>query len=129
MISDLFFIFLGGGFGSLMRYLVIILGEKAMNHFYDSSHPIGTFVVNLVGSFAIGILYGLFRNNLNVSNSLYLFLTIGFLGGFTTFSSFSLDAYKLIQSGELIFGLIYIVLSVLLSLIFTFLGIFISNYF
>lgn len=80
MISDLFFIFLGGGFGSLMRYLVIILGEKAMNHFYDSSHPIGTFVVNLVGSFAIGILYGLFRNNLNVSNSLYLFLTIGFLG-------------------------------------------------
>lgn len=123
MFSDLFFIFLGGGIGSVIRYLITILGEKSMYYFFDKPHPLGTFFVNIVGSFAIGLLYGYFQENINVSESLKLFLLVGFLGGFTTFSSFSLDTFKLVQSGETVIAVLYISTSIILALSFTYFGI------
>ncbi len=123
MFSDLFFIFLGGGIGSVLRYLITILGEKTMYELFEQPNPVGTFVVNVVGSFAIGLLYGYFQENINVNESLKLFLLVGFLGGFTTFSSFSLDTFKLIQSGETMIAIIYIVASIVLALGFTYFGI------
>lgn len=123
MFSDLFLIFLGGGIGSVFRYLITILGEKSMYYFFDKPHPLGTFVVNIVGSFAIGLLYGYFQEKISVSESLKLFLLVGFLGGFTTFSSFSLDTFKLVQSGETMIAIFYIVASIVLALGFTYFGI------
>lgn len=123
MFSDLFLIFLGGGIGSVIRYLITIFGDKTMLYFFEKPHPLGTFVVNIVGSFAIGLLYGYFQENINVNESLKLFLLVGFLGGFTTFSSFSLDSFKLVQSGETLIAILYIVSSVVLALGFTYFGI------
>ena len=123
MFSDLFLKFLGGGFGSVIRYLITIFGDKTMFFFFEKLHPLGTFVVNIVGSFAIGLLYGYFQENINVNESLKLFLLVGFLGGFTTFSSFSLDSFKLIQTGETMIAILYIVSSVVLALGFTYFGI------
>ncbi len=123
MFSDLFFIFLGGGIGSVLRYLISILGEKTIYYFIDKPHPLGTFTVNIVGSFAIGLLYGYFQENISVSETLKLFLFVGFLGGFTTFSSFSLDTFKLVQSGEIMIAILYIISSIVLALGFTYFGI------
>ncbi len=123
MFSDLFFIFLGGGIGSVFRYQISILGEKSMYYFFDKSYPLGTFIVNILGSFAIGLLYGYFYENISVNETLRLFLLVGFLGGFTTFSSFSLDTFKLIQSGEITIAFLYIVASIVLALGFTYFGI------
>ncbi len=123
MFSDLFFIFLGGGIGSVLRYLITILGERAMYYLFDKPYPFGTFLVNILGSFMIGLLYGYFQENISVSGTLKLFLLVGFLGGFTTFSSFSLDTFKLVQAGETTLAIIYIVTSVVLALGFTYFGI------
>ncbi|MEI6056288.1 MAG: fluoride efflux transporter CrcB [Lentisphaerota bacterium] len=88
-------IFLGGGAGSVCRYLVSAL----MGHISHTSFPPGTLTVNLIGSFIIGALFELF-NRFVVPTELRLLLTTGFLGGFTTFSSFALDNTVLYESSK-----------------------------
>lgn len=90
-----FCIFLGGGAGSVCRYLVSAL----MGHLSHVSFPPGTLTVNLIGSFIIGALFELFDRFL-VPTELRLLLTTGFLGGFTTFSSFALDNTILYENSK-----------------------------
>jgi CrcB protein len=99
----LLIIFFGGGAGSVTRYLLVNYFNKIM----PTSIPYGAILVNLAGALLIGIIYYLITTKFLLNEQLKIFFTIGFLGGFTTFSSFNLDFFKLIESGNLGLAIIY----------------------
>ena len=103
---------LGGAAGSVARFLV---GQWSLRQF-GPAFPWGTLIVNVVGSFAIGFLVELVARRLNASAEMRLLLVTGFLGGFTTFSAFSLDALALFERGATAAAMIYVLVSVLVSL-------------
>ncbi|WP_132956464.1 fluoride efflux transporter CrcB [Rhizobium sp. BK251] len=98
---------IGGAIGSVLRYYVGQWAAKLMG----PAFPWGTLAVNVVGCFAIGVLAELIAQRFNNSIELRLLLMTGILGGFTTFSSFSLDAAMLFERGQLFAGSIYIIAS------------------
>ena len=103
---------IGGAIGSLLRYYV---GQWALR-LMGPAFPWGTLAVNVVGCFIIGVFAELIAQKFNASVELRLLLITGFLGGFTTFSAFSLDAISLFERGEAVAGGVYIVASVGLSM-------------
>jgi CrcB protein len=118
---NILYVGLGGFIGSILRYLVFL----SSNHLLGSNLPYSTIIVNIVGSFFIGFLYQFFNNYIFISESTKLLLTVGFLGGFTTFSTFSIDAFILYQNYGKFFAVSYIILSVVLSLFALLLGMFV----
>jgi CrcB protein len=107
------YVFVGGGTGAVMRYLLGIQAAKL----WGVNFPYGTLIINILGSFLIGVIASYFALYSTESNqSLRLFLIVGILGGFTTFSSFSLETLMLLQRGEFWLAIGYILLSVLISL-------------
>ena len=112
------FVALGGGAGSVARYLISTLVQRNSS----GGFPWGTLVVNLAGCFAIGILYGLAQKGNLLSNELRLLLAIGFCGGFTTFSTFANEGFTLLRSGEYIYFFSYIALSFLVGIFLVFVG-------
>ncbi|WP_346881634.1 fluoride efflux transporter CrcB [uncultured Algibacter sp.] len=115
-------VFLGGGLGSVLRYLV---GKQFTS---DSFHfPWATFCVNLIGSFIIGFVFGYILVKHKISNELFLLLAVGFCGGFTTFSSFAHESIALLKSGQTNLFFSYIISSVTLGLICVWLGYLISG--
>ncbi|THV25345.1 fluoride efflux transporter CrcB [Peteryoungia ipomoeae] len=109
---------IGGALGSVGRYLAGVHITRLMG----AGFPYGTLTVNIVGSFLIGLLVELLARKLNGSMDLRLFLVVGFLGGFTTFSSFSLDALALFERGATLAAAAYILASLILSLAAVFAG-------
>ena len=108
-----------GGLGCLGRYLLSgwvykLLGE----HF-----PYGTLVVNILGSFLLGLLMELSLHSTLIPMNLRLGLTVGFLGGLTTFSTFSYETLKLLENGELLYAGMNAALSLFVCLVFSWLGI------
>ncbi len=103
---------LGGALGAIFRYLLGQIIPKLGRGF-----PIATFAVNLIGCFAIGLVVGLAGKHSNIDPRVILFLQTGICGGFTTFSTFSLESLTLIEEGKIVIGILYIVLSVLLGLL------------
>jgi CrcB protein len=113
----LLLIAIGGAAGSVLRYLI---GGR-VQHFAPHGFPVGTLFVNVVGCFLIGIFVRQFMN-IQTHNYLRALLMVGFCGGFTTFSAFSMETVGLIEGGEYPRAMAYITLSVLLCLIATFAG-------
>jgi CrcB protein len=111
-------VFLGAGLGGALRHGVNV----ASTRLFGFSFPYGTLIVNVVGSFAMGLLAGYFAYRPGIPQHMRLFLTTGILGGFTTFSTFSLDAAVLVERHS--FGLAagYLVGSVTAGLAALFLG-------
>ena len=101
-------IVLGGGVGSLTRYLV----ATAIMSRYAGRFPLGTFVINVSGSFLIGVLLTLLTERLNPHPYWRLGLVVGFLGGYTTFSSFEWETYATTRDGNAWIGLLYVLTSV-----------------
>jgi CrcB protein len=101
----------GGAVGSVARYLVGIGSGKL----FGFSFPWGTLIINVTGSFLIGLFIGLFAIRWDVSQAMRIFLTVGICGGYTTFSTFSLDAFYLMERGPAITAGAYMVGSVVLS--------------
>jgi CrcB protein len=102
----------GGALGSVARYLVGVDSGKL----FGVAFPWGTLIINIVGSFLIGALVESFALRWDLPQVWRVFLTVGICGGFTTFSTFSLDSYLLMDRGELWTSAVYIVASVVLSI-------------
>ena len=119
--SHFLIVVLGGGLGAGLRYGV---GLHAMRLF-GTGFPFGTLIVNIIGSFLMGLLVAFFAGKgANFSTEpMRLFFMTGLLGGFTTFSAFSLDAFILYERGDLGLAAIYIAASVIISIVALFCGI------
>jgi CrcB protein len=102
----------GGGIGALARYYIASWIQTA-----GSSFPWGIFVVNITGGLLMGMIVEASALKLNLSPELRSFLTVGILGGYTTFSTFSLDSVLLLQKGEYAQAAFYVIGSVVLSIL------------
>ncbi|MBZ9654931.1 fluoride efflux transporter CrcB [Phyllobacterium lublinensis] len=113
----------GGAIGSVARYLVGILATRILG----AAFPFGTLAVNVIGGLLMGLFVELLARRFDGSAELRLFVAVGILGGFTTFSSFSLDVVVLWQRGELGLALIYVLASVILSIGALFFGLWLAR--
>lgn len=109
--------FLGTGFRYLLQRLIAI--------YFPVSFPFGTVFINVLGSLLIGIIYGLGDKSAVLTPEIRMFLAVGVCGGFTTFSTFSLDAYGLLKDSEYLYLSIYVIASVVLSILAAIAGIWI----
>lgn len=114
MIKDLLLVGVGGGIGSMLRYLT----SRFSVRFISSEWAlVGTFIVNVVGCFIIGLLAGWLLFNMYKSQQLPLLLVTGFCGGYTTFSAFAFENVQLLQSGHLFYSILYIIASISVGLL------------
>jgi fluoride exporter len=106
-------VFIGSGIGGVFRYLLSVFVQKQFPPYF----PFGTLAVNLLGSFVLGLMiFGLDEKEL-INPSLKLFIGIGFCGGFTTFSTFSLETFSLLKNAELLLAGINIFANVSMTII------------
>jgi CrcB protein len=108
----------GGALGAVSRYWITVSIER----FNGTGFPLGTFMVNLLGSFLIGLLYILFAEKLSVADQWRPVIITGFLGAMTTFSTFSLDALLLFQQGQYNTALFYVLSSVMICIFAAYVG-------
>lgn len=111
-------VFLGGGLGAALRHGINIAAAR----FLGTAFPYGTLTVNVTGSIVMGLIAGYFAFRGDASQHWRLFLTTGILGGYTTFSAFSLDVALLYERGEIDLAALYVTASVLLSIAGLFAG-------
>lgn len=118
MLNNIILIFIGGGLGSVLRFIVSSnIAEKV-----SSGIPWGTFAVNVIGSFLLGSIIGL-AHKMELASSQYLVLfTIGFCGGFTTFSTFAYENILAVKSGQFLVAILYTAISIVVGLIAAFAG-------
>jgi len=119
----IFAIGLGSFIGGVLRYLLSQFVQLKI----VSAFPFGTFIVNVIGCFFIGLVFGLAEKG-NLTNEWRLFLITGVLGGFTTFSAFSNETVALIREGNLWYASSYVASSIGIGLLATFLGISIAKW-
>lgn len=116
-------IFIGGGLGAVLRYITGVYVVK-------NSHlnlPLATFLVNIIGSLLIGFLYVFFIDKQNINPAVKFALTVGFCGGLTTFSTFSLELFEMIKNAQIIHALSYIIISVLVCIIAVTIGAYLAK--
>ena len=118
MLKSLFFVGLGSCVGGMARYLL----SRFVQQGSLSTFPFGTMAVNILGCLAIGIFYALFEQQNLTNTYLKLFLTVGFCGGFTTFSTFVNENYLMVKDGNFFSFVLYMGGSVFLGFIMLYLG-------
>ena len=118
-LNQLTFIAAGGAIGAVLRFLV----SNGVHSFVSRDFPYGTLVVNVLGSFVMGIGYILLIERLSISAEWRAFIVIGLLGAFTTFSTFSIETLVLVQNNELTKAALNVLASVLLCLMGCWIGI------
>ena len=109
----------GGAFGAVLRYL----NAKLFTHIFGSPLPWATLIINVIGCFLMGLAYEFLLNKWQVSDSMRLFVMMGFLGALTTWSTFSMETVLMLQYGEYVKGLSYL----FLTFIFCFLAFFVAT--
>ncbi len=123
MILNYLIVGCGGAIGSILRYGIGILSVRL----WGLNFPWGTMAVNVIGALLIGIFAGLVSSFQNWAETTRLFLMVGILGGFTTFSTFSLDAVMLIEREQYLYFILYTAGSVILSIAVTIIGLFLTR--
>jgi fluoride exporter len=111
-------VFIGGGLGSSLRHTINVVCAKCIG----TAFPYGTFIINITGSTVMGLVAGYFAFRGDAAQSWRLFLMTGILGGYTTFSAYSLDAALLYERGEIGLALFYVLGSVVFSIAGLFAG-------
>ncbi len=111
-------VFIGGGLGSTLRHAINVLSTR----FLGTAFPYHTFIINITGSFVMGLIAGYLAFKGEAAQPWRLFLMTGILGGYTTFSAFSLDTALLYERGEIGLAALYVVGSVVLSIAGLFAG-------
>ena len=114
MIKDLLLVGLGGGVGSMLRFLTSRLSARFISSEWTL---VGTFIANIVGCFLIGLLAGWLLPNLGKNENWSLLLITGFCGGYTTFSAFAIENLQLWQSGHSFLFILYIFFSISLGVL------------
>ena len=113
-------IFMGGGLGAILRAFLVPFG----NRLSASGFPSGVMLVNIIGCLLIGLFIGYASTRPSFSPLVQNFLIIGLFGGFTTFSAFAADTLRLVNGGQALLALLYVIGSVAASLLASFLGYF-----
>jgi fluoride exporter len=116
-------VMLGGGIGAALRFAV----NTYVTRLYGGLFPMGTFLINVTGSFLIGILMTIFVSRPDIHSNWRLFCVTGILGGYTTFSSFEWETFATMRSGAMLVALSNVTLSVLLGFVGVWLGSLLAN--
>lgn len=118
MVKSMLFAGIGGFIGTVLRFLV----SKYFQVNFDTVFPWGTLVINIAGSFLIGIFLGIFEKGFIMSSEWRLFFTVGICGGFTTFSTFSNDSFMLLQNKEILKFSLYAGMSFVFGIVSVLIG-------
>jgi CrcB protein len=121
--KQLLFVFIGGGFGSVLRYLM----GKLLNH-SENGIPYGTFAANILGSLFIGIILGYAAKNEALTQNHTLLLATGFCGGFTTFSTFAYENHLFLKSGDFTSFALYTIASFVVGFLAVFAGMYLVKF-
>lgn len=108
------YVMMGGALGALLRYAV----GQSLASFRLFTLPIGTFAVNVVGCLLLGLLTGIAEERVAIPRHLFLLLTTGFCGAFTTFSTFSAETIKVAESGRIWLSALYVAASLVVGFLF-----------
>ena len=118
MMLHLISVFIGGGIGAVLRFIATMFSNK-----FFTTPIYGTFCVNVIGCFLIGLFFGFILNKADtIPQITRLFIISGILGGLTTFSTLNFEVFELIKSGKVLIGLSYLFVSCLIGLICTYMG-------
>ena len=118
MIKEIIAVFVGGGIGSLLRYLINKIEWLSIYNFNYS-----TLISNILGCLILGLAVGYFLKNNNHNSITFIFLTVGLCGGFTTFSAFSIENLNIIQNGEFLKFFTYVITSLVSGILSVYAGI------
>ena len=122
MMKQLLLVFIGGGIGSALRFIVSKTLNPTFQHFF-----LGTFLVNIIGCLLIGIILGFSAKSNFLSENYSLLLATGFCGGFTTFSTFAFEKYSLLKSGDFLQLAIYLIASITIGVLAVVLGLWLAK--
>ena len=110
---------IGGFFGTILRYLLNIFIYQIIDY---PGFPYGTLIINLLGCLLIGVIAGFSESRITLTPELRIFFQIGMLGGFTTFSTFGYETFRLLQEGQLFFAILNISFQVVVGILAVWIG-------
>ncbi len=123
MLINILSVFIGGGIGSTLRYLISEFSQRSFG-----TSMWGTSMINIVGCFAMGWMFQLLSTRVNIfPTHILVAISVGLIGGFTTFSALNIEVMELIRSGKILYGASYLILSMILGLVCTILGYYIKS--